>query len=446
MGPKKNTNYDTNSKEIIELLKQTSSPLKKPKDLDPLINYIGDAKYVLLGEASHGTHEYYTWRAKITQRLIKEKGFSFVGVEGDWPDCYRLNRYTKGYSNSEKDIYDVLNEFKRWPTWMWGNWETAAFIDWLKKHNENLPSDKRVGFYGLDVYSFRESLDAIIKYLEQNDPKTLAVAKKAMECFEPYSNDNGQTYARASAFVPQLCENEIIDMLTEIRKNIPNYNSDYENVFSTEQNAFIAKNAERYYRAMIKRSSASWNIRDEHMVSTIERLLKFHGNEAKVIVWEHNTHIGDARATDMAKRGAINVGQLLKEQYSNDGVIAVGFGSYEGSVIASRSWGDQMRKIPVPKAEKESWEDLFHIASDGQNKLLLMNKTLGNNFLANNYIGHRAIGVVYNPEHERFGNYVPTILPKRYDAFIYIDETNALHPIHIEPRGNETPDTYPFGI
>jgi len=446
MESEKNSNYSVHSKEIIELLKQSSSTLEKPEDLDPLINYIGEAKYVLLGEASHGTHEYYTWRAKITKRLIEEKGFSFVGVEGDWPDCYRINRYAKGYTNSEKDIYDVLNEFKRWPTWMWANWETAAFIEWLKKHNENLPSDERIGFYGLDVYSFRESMDAIIKYLEKNDPKALAVAKKAMECFEPYSNDNGQTYARASAFIPQLCENEIIDMLTEIRKNVPNYNSDYENVFSTEQNAFIAKNAERYYRAMIKRSSASWNIRDEHMVSTIERLLKFHGNNAKVIVWEHNTHIGDARATDMVRRGTINVGQLLKEQYSNEGVIAVGFGSYKGSVIAGRSWGDKMRKIPVPEAEEESWEDLFHIASTGKDTLLLMNKIKNNNFLSNNYLVHRAIGVVYNPEHEKFGNYVPTILPKRYDAFIFIDESNALHPIHIEPKGDETPDTYPFGL
>lgn len=446
METTKNSDYPFYSKEIIELLKNSATSLEKTEDLDPLINYIGDAKYVLLGEASHGTHEYYTWRAKITQRLIKEKGFSFVGVEGDWPDCYRLNRYAKGYSDSGKDIYDVLNEFKRWPTWMWANWETAAFIDWLKAHNENLPSNERIGFYGLDVYSFRDSMDAIIKYLEKNDPKALLFAKKAMECFEPYSKDEGQTYARASAFVPQLCEKEIINMLTEIRKNAPQYNSDYENVLSTEQNAFIAQNAEKYYRAMIKRSSASWNIRDEHMVSTIERLLKFHGKESKIIVWEHNTHIGDARATDMAANGMVNVGQLLKEQYSDDGVIAVGFGSNKGSVIAGRSWGDEMRKIMVPEAEKESWENLFHIASNKENRLLLMNKIKENKYLSTNYIGHRAIGVVYNPEHERFGNYVPTIIPKRYDAFIYIDETNALHPIHIEPNGNETPQTYPFGV
>jgi erythromycin esterase len=435
----------TNSSEIIELLKKTATPLENPADLDPLMDYIGEAKYVLLGEASHGTHEYYTWRAKITQRLIKEKGFSFVGVEGDWPDCYRLNRFAKGYLNSGTDIYNVLNEFKRWPTWMWANWEVAAFIDWLKSYNIDLPADKRIGFYGLDVYSFRESMNSIIQYLEKNDPKALVIAKNAMKCFEPYGKDEGQTYARASSYVPELCEKEILHMLTEIVKNAPNYNHDAENVLSTEQNAFIARNAEKYYRAMTKRGSASWNIRDEHMVSTIERLMKFHGKEAKIIVWEHNTHIGDARATDMASEGMVNVGQLLREQHSTDGVVAVGFGSYKGSVVAGREWGDSMRKIKVPEAVEGSWEHTFHLASKGQNKLLLMNK-LKEEKCISSYIGHRAIGVVYNPEHERFGNYVPTIMPKRYDAFIFLDETSALHPIHIQPEGNQIPETYPFGM
>lgn len=438
-------NNSNNSAQIVALLKHHSSPLQNLEDLDPLMDYIGDAKYVLLGEASHGTHEYYTWRAKITQRLIKEKGFAFVGVEGDWPDCYRLNRYAKGYLNSGRDIYGVMNEFKRWPTWMWANWETAAFIDWLKAHNAELAADKRIGFYGLDVYSFSESMNSIIQYLEKNDPKALKIAKKAMNCFEPYSKDEGQSYARASAFVPVLCEKEILTLLTEIRKNVPNYNSDPENVMSTEQNAYIARNAEKYYRAMIKRGSASWNIRDEHMVSTIERLLKFHGNQSKVIVWEHNTHIGDARATDMASEGMVNVGQLLREQYATDGVIAIGFGSYKGTVVAGRNWGDEMRKIKVPEAVEGSWEHAFHVASNGENRLLLMNTIIEEKSLSD-YIGHRAIGVVYNPEHERYGNYVPTIIPKRYDAFIYIDETTALHPLHIQPDGNQIPETYPFGM
>jgi erythromycin esterase-like protein len=183
----KNLNNLMNSSEIVALLNKTASSLENSTDLDPLIDYIGDAKYVLLGEASHGTHEYYTWRAKITQRLIQEKGFSFLGVEGDWPDCYRLNRYAKGYLDSGKDIFSVINEFKRWPTWMWANWETAAFIDWLKVYNESFSADKRIGFYGLDVYSFRESMNSIIQYLEKKNPKALAVAKTAINCFEPYN-------------------------------------------------------------------------------------------------------------------------------------------------------------------------------------------------------------------------------------------------------------------
>jgi erythromycin esterase-like protein len=288
-------------------------------------------------------------------------------------------------------------------------------------------------------------MNSIIEYLEKNDPKALAIAKKAIECFEPYSKDEGRSYARASALVPVLCEKEILTMLTEIIKNVPNYNSDHENVMSTEQNAYIARNAEKYYRAMLKGGSASWNIRDEHMVSTIRRLLKFHGNESKVVIWEHNTHIGDARATDMASEGMVNVGQLLKEEYAIDGVIAIGFGSYKGSVIAGRNWGDDMRKIKVPEAAEESWEHSFHIASNAEDRLLLMNSIREEKCLSD-YIAHRAVGVVYNPEHEKYGNYVPTILPKRYDAFLYIDETTALHPLHIQPEGSQIPATYPFGM
>ncbi|MGO4906179.1 erythromycin esterase family protein [Flavobacterium sp. W20_MBD1_R3] len=445
METRGNHNNSAHSTDIIEILGGMTTPLENTSDLDPLIKYIGEAKYVLLGEASHGTHEYYTWRAKITQRLIQEKGFSFIGVEGDWPDCYRLNRFAKGYLDSGKDILSVMNEFKRWPTWMWANWEVAAFIDWLKSHNENITADKRIGFYGLDVYSFKESMQAIIQYLEQNDPTALAVAKKAMECFEPYEKDEGQSYARASSFVPELCEKEILHLLTEILKNSPNYNHDPENVLSTEQNAHVIRNAEKYYRAMIKRGSASWNIRDEHMVATIDRLLKFHGKDAKIIIWEHNTHIGDARATDMATEGMINVGQLLREQHATEGVVAVGFGSYKGSVVAGREWGDSMRKIKVPEAVEGSWEHAMHLASKGQNRLLLMNKIQTEECMSAPIV-HRAIGVVYNPEHEKFGNYVPTILPKRYDAFIYIDETTALHPINIPQNGDQIPATYPFGM
>jgi erythromycin esterase len=441
----KKPKYLNISEEIIKLLSDSSTPLENIDDLNPLMEYIGNAKYVLLGEASHGTHEYYTWRAKITQRLIQEKGFSFVAVEGDWPDCYRLNRYAKGYIDSGKDIYSILTEFNRWPTWMWANWEIAAFIDWLKNFNENLTLEKKVGFYGLDVYSFEESMQAIIQYLEKNDNEALVTAKKAISCFEAFGKDVGQNYARASAFVPELCEKEVVNLLTEIRKKSETYNSDAENVMSTKQNALIARNAERYYRAMIKNGAESWNIRDHHMVDTLEQLIEFHGKDAKTIVWEHNTHIGDARATNMASGGMINIGQLLRESHDKDGVVAVGFGSYKGSVIAGRNWGDTMRKIKVPEAVEGSLEHNFHKASNGKNKLLLLNELKKEKCLSS-YIGHRAIGVVYNPEQELFGNYVPTLLPKRYDAFIFLDQTNALHPIQIPLDRDQIPETYPFGM
>jgi erythromycin esterase-like protein len=223
-----------NVDEVVDLLSRASAPLENENDLDPLLEYIGDAKYVLLGEASHGTHEYYTWRMKITQRLLHEKIFSFVAVEGDWPDCYRLNRYAKNYSGSGKSAQEVLHEFDRWPTWMWANWEVAAFIEWLKDFNKKLSADNKVGFYGLDVYSLWESMDAIIKYLEKNDKHALATAKNAMKCFEPYGYDEGQSYARASMMVPELCERDVVNLLKEIRSKITQYNTDYENVFSTE--------------------------------------------------------------------------------------------------------------------------------------------------------------------------------------------------------------------
>lgn len=436
---------ESNTSDIFNLISSNALPLEDEKDLDPLIESIGDSKYVLLGEASHGTHEYYSWRMKITQRLIKEKNFSFIGVEGDWPDCYRVNRFAKNYPQTEKNSQDVLKKFNRWPTWMWGNWEMVAFIDWLKSYNSKLPNNKKIGFYGLDVYSFRESMDAIMNYLKNYDTVALNKAKQVIKCFEPFGEDEGQSYARASALVPRLCEQEVVNLLTDIRSKIPYYNSDAENVFSTEQNAHVAVNAEKYYRAMIKGGPESWNIRDKHMVSTIERLIKYHGNNSKIIIWEHNTHIGDARATDMEKDGLLNVGQLLKEQYAEDGVFAVGFGSYQGSVIAGKSWGDEIKKINVPEAKAGSWEEIFHKASNEKNKLLIMDKTNNKNCLKKP-LNHRAIGVVYNPQYEQFGNYVPSIMNERYDAFIFIDKTKALYPLHIEPDGEQIPETYPFGV
>jgi len=433
-----------NEKEAINCIRAKAHPLDRGEDLDPLMKHIGDAKIVMLGEASHGTHEYYTWRTHITQRLILEKGFNFIAVEGDWPDCYRVNRYVKNYARSGKSALEVLRSFHRWPTWMWANWEIAALAEWLHHHNKNLPVNNKVGFYGLDVYSLWESMEAIMGYLKNVDPLALKVAEKAFACFEPYRRDEGQGYAHASLMDSELCTTEVMDLLREIQRKSPTYNTDHEIVFSTYQNARIAVNAEKYYRTMIQGGPHSWNVRDKHMMETLNNLLDFHGKNAKAIVWAHNTHIGDARATDMSSEGMYNLGELARLSYHDSGVSLVGFGSYQGSVMAGRRWGAEMERMKVPSGPQGSWENILHQVSP-ENKLLLMTDFIIDTFMES-HVGHRAIGVVYNPAYERYGNYVPSILPLRYDAFIFLDKTKALHPLHILPDGHQTPETYPFGV
>jgi len=430
-------------REAVSAIRQGAYPLDSRNSLDPLMERIGDSRIVMLGEASHGTHDYYNWRSYITRRLIEEKGFRFVGVEGDWPDCYRLNRYIKNYTDEGKGAFNVLQAFNRWPTWMWANWEIVALADWLQKHNSKLVSKKKTGFYGLDLYSLWESMDSIMLYLKSTDPGALKVAEAAFRCFEPYREEEGQSYARATMFVPELCENEVVHLLREVRNKLPSYNTDYENVFNAEQNALVMVNAEKYYRTMVHGGPHSWNLRDEHMMHTLDRLLEFHGENAKAIIWAHNTHVGDARATDMTNEGMYNIGELARLKYKED-VFLVGMGSWQGSVIAGRKWGAKPEVMEVPTAAQGSWEYLLHTA-DNKNKLLIMDDFHQDVFMEN-HIGHRAIGVVYNPAYEKYGNYVPSILPLRYDAFLYIDKTTALHPLHIQPDVHQIPETFPFGV
>lgn len=430
-------------KQSIQLIKNKSTLIKNMHHLNALIEKAANARIVMLGEASHGTHEYYTWRSYISQQLIEEKGFNFIAVEGDWPDCYRINQYIKGQSQEKKAV-NVLKTFSRWPTWMWVNWETVALSEWLFKHNKKLAQKQKVGFYGLDVYSLWDSLDAILNYLKQKDPVALAEAEKAIQCFEPYKTDDGSSYAYATQLVPELCTDEVVNLLKEVQQKLPQYDVDSEHVFNAEQNALIAVNAEKYYRAMIKGGPQSWNIRDSHMEETLERLLELHGSGTKAIVWAHNTHIGDSRATDMTDEGMYNMGELVRTKYSKEDVYLVGFGSYEGRVMAGNSWGAPMHDVEVPEAKEDSWESLLHSAGE-ENKLIFM-EDIPDSFFSTKRIGHRAIGVVYRPAYERYGNYVPSILPQRYDAFVFIDKTKALHPLHITPYTEQMPDTYPFGF
>ena len=439
------TRSSVKEKELVSAIRQWANPLKSKADLQLLLEYVGDSRIVMLGEATHGTHEYYHWRTYITRKLIEEKGFNFIAVEGDWPDCYRINRFVKGYDVDNKSAFHVLHAFGRWPTWMWANWEIMALAEWLQQHNMRLPANNKAGFYGLDVYSLWESMESIMQYLKKTDPDALELAEEAFRCFEPYRNDEGRSYARSTLLVPEACEQEVVQLLQEIQRKLPQYNTDHENVFNAEQNAFVTVNAEKYYRAMIKGGPHSWNVRDRHMSETLERLLTFHGENSKAIVWAHNTHIGDARATDMAAEGMYNLGELARLHHHDKGVVLVGFGSYKGTVTAGRNWGAQMQTMVMPEARPGSWEYLLH-KTGTENKLLLMNDFANNDTLMENFIGHRAIGVVYNSQYEQYGNYVPTILPLRYDAFIYLDETSALHPLHMKPDGHQMPATYPFGV
>ena len=398
-------------------------------ELDPLLERASRARYVLLGEASHGTSEYYTWRAEITKRLVEEHGFNIVAVEGDWPDCWSVNEWLRTPPDARKSAVDALRVFERWPTWMWANHEVADLVKWMREHNWNAPPSRQVGFYGLDVYSLWDSLDVVLRHLEEHAPDSLAAARDALACFEPYGRDE-QEYASATVgWVPKTCEREVVELLAQTRKAGPSLN--------VEQNAVVARNAELYYRTMVRGGAESWNVRDRHMVDTLERLMEHAGAGARCVVWEHNTHVGDARATDMAESGMVNVGQLVREAHAPEDVFIVGFGSYEGSVIAAGSWGARMTRFDVPEARDDSWEAYFH--ERGGDQLVFREQ------IPEGQRGHRAIGVVYDPHTEAWGNYVPTVLRDRYDAFLFLDRTRALRPLHVRADPHELPETFPMG-
>jgi erythromycin esterase len=430
--------------EATNRVAELAQPLASRRDLDPLLARIGQARFVLLGEASHGTSDYYTWRAEISRRLIVEKGFSFIAVEGDWPDCYRVNRFVRGFDGAGESAREVLHNFERWPTWMWANHEVVELAEWLREHNASVPEEMAAGFYGLDVYSLWDSLHQILGYLQRTRPDALPAARRAFACFEPYGEDV-QDYAAQSRWLNETCEDEVVAMLTELRGGTAPAGGGQEDQFNAEQNAWVVKNAEHYYRTMIGGGPASWNIRDRHMTQTLERLMRHFGPAAKAIVWEHNTHIGDARFTDMADDGMVNVGQLIREEHGTDDVVLVGFSSHRGSVVAGRAWEAPLEVMPVPPGAEGTWEDLLHGAL-GADGLLIFGEQDRHGPLAT-VRGHRAIGVVYHPEYER-GNYVPTNLPRRYDTLLFLDQTHALHPLHeVQPREEgEVPETYPSGV
>ncbi|MFS0576309.1 erythromycin esterase family protein [Sporosarcina sp. 179-K 3D1 HS] len=416
------------SKKLVKAIQSNALPLHEESTFDAILEAIGDAEIVLLGEASHGTSDFYEVRTDLTKRLIQEKGFTIIAVEGDWPSAQDVNQYIKGYDTQGKDTAELLKEaFHRWPTWMWANEEIEALVNWLKEENDKRQSEQRVGFYGIDLYSLYESIDEVLNFLKENPSfgVDLDLAKKAFSCFEPY-NRMPEHYAISTSHFSDECIQEVSELLASIRSNASRYGEGQERDLNLAMNALVAKNAEWYYRAMMKEDAISWNVRDVHMVEAIKKLKDYHGDGAKIIVWEHNTHIGDASETSMKREDMINVGQLVREQYGKDNTYAIGFGTYAGTVIAAANWGDPFRRMTVPPAPFNTWEGQLHAAGE-EDKVLLFNEE--NRPLFHEWIGHRAIGVVYHPEFKAYGNYVSSRVSHRYDAFIFIDQTTALRPL-----------------
>ncbi|BBH71683.1 hypothetical protein ACTI_83680 [Actinoplanes sp. OR16] len=411
-----------------------ATPLSRAADLDPLLDRIGDAHVVMLGEATHGTHEFYSWRAALTRRLIAEKDFGFVAVEGDWPDCDRVDRAVRLMPGAPDDPREALLTFERWPTWMWANEEVVEFARWLRGHNASREPSQRAGFHGLDVYSLWESLREILTHLREHDPDQVEVALSAYRCFEPFQED-AQQYALATRFVPVSCEIEVIGLLASLRERAD---------LGLVQNAAVVAGAERYYRAMVRGGRESWNVRDRHMDDTLDRLMGHYGPAAKAVVWAHNTHVGDARYTDMGSAGMVNIGQLGRERYGPHDVVLVGYGTHHGTVTAGDGWGAPMREMTVPAARRRSLEALLHSSAPARS-LFVFPRADRPDFLTRP-LKHRAIGVVYHPEAEQSGNWVPTILGDRYDAFCWFDATTAVSPLQMAHIDVHEPETYPSGV
>lgn len=420
-------------------IKMAMVPVTNEIDYFQLIQSIKEARVVMLGEASHGTQEFYQVRRFISQQLIKNHGFKFIAVEGDWPDADRLNKYIR--SGAGGSAHKTLMHNHRWPAWMWANDEMVKLAEWMRSHH-------RAGFYGLDIYSMFESVQEVINFVEIENPILAKEIKERYACFDRYQNDE-VAYARSLSEYPAGCAAQVLKNLDRILKlRLENISHDQEALFSSQQNARVVANAENYYRAMIKGDASSWNVRDEHMLEVLEQLLEKHGPDSKGIVWAHNTHIGDYRATDMNEDGYVNLGGLARQTYGEQNVALVGFGTYQGQVLAGTAWGRSEQVMTLPPAQVGSYEHHFHqvlkAEKNNLNQAYVLLDDKSHTAFAQR-LGHRAVGVVYNSNQEYRGNYVPTELSKRYDAFIFIDQTTALKSLHAISVYGEIPETWPSG-
>jgi len=420
-------------------------------DYDALLEAIGDARIVLIGEASHGTHEFYRERARITRRLIEERGFTAVAVEADWPDAYRVNRYVRGRSDDASPL-EALGDFERFPMWMWRNEDVMNFVGWLRDHNDRHP-DGQAGFYGIDLYSLHRSMHAVIEYLEGIDPEAARRARSRYACFEHFGEDPQQYGAAAAYGTHEPCEHQVVEQLIELQRREAELARGgplaEDEHFYAEQNARLARNAERYYRSMFRGRVSSWNLRDTHMTDTIDALLEHdrsQGKDARVVVWAHNSHLGDASATEMGRGGEVNVGQLVRERHGRGAVFSIGFSTYRGTVAAADDWGDPARRMRVRPALSGSYEELLHGVGEEAYWLNLRDINEATTLLRQERL-QRAIGVIYRPETERWSHYFHATLPEQFDAMLHFDETSALVPLDVTSgwQEGELPDTYPTG-
>lgn len=422
-------------------------------DYTPLLDMVGDANYVLIGEATHGTHEFYEERARITQRLILEKGFNAVAVEADWPDAYRVNRFVRDQGD-DSDAVQALQGFQRFPSWMWRNTDVVNFVSWLRSYDDGLESDDKIGFYGLDLYSLFTSMDEVLRYLEQVDPAAAAAAKARYACFDHYQDDSERYAYAAGTGISESCEGAVIAQMQALQQRALEYlqrdtANAHDAYFYAQQNARLVINAEAYYRTMFRGRVSSWNLRDQHMADTLDALIGHVGvrtGQAKVVVWEHNSHIGDARATEVGQLGEWNLGQLARERYG-DATRLIGFSTYDGTVTAASDWGGRAERKQVRPALPESYEALFHEVGIARFLLDLRNDNPVRKALMDRRL-QRAIGVLYRPQTERQSHYFHAQLPQQFDAMIHVDRTTAVVPLEqvSKPTGGEAPETYPAGV
>jgi len=420
------------------------------RDYDALLDLVGDARFVLLGEATHGTHEFYEERARITQRLIEDKGFHAVAVEADWPDAYRVNRYVRG-QGEDGSADAALSGFQRFPNWMWRNTDVQNFVEWLCAHNRKTASHK-VGFYGLDLYSMFTSIGEVLAYLDKVDPQAAKVARERYACFDHYQEDSQHYGYTASLSLSESCEQGVIEQLHQLQQraaaSMQKDGAD-EALFHAQQNARLVKNAEEYYRTMFRGRVSSWNLRDSHMAETLDALarhLSKDGEPAKIVVWEHNSHIGDARATEVGELGEWNVGELARKAYDGDTRL-IGFSTYEGFVTAASEWDAPAEHKRVRPGIPGSYEALLHEVGVDRFLLPLREEGPARDALMQRRL-ERAIGVIYLPRTERHSHYFSAQMARQFDAVIHIDRTTAVQPL--DPGGGwhaeEPPATYPGGF